>query len=149
MPAAAGNTFLKACRNIYAMAAPPAQFVSMPTLWLDEAPEGEGYPRAVIEHEGEVPDPQSFDKHNGGNASWNEARVVIHLMAENNSDDAEDLATAVRSVFLPESINLTFDQNARIFRTGYTVKKDLTRSTADKPVYVASISYKGVFGTDD
>lgn len=149
MPAPAKDTFLKSVRAIYGMAAPPSGVSAMPTLWLDEAPEGEGFPRAVLEHGGEAPDPQSFDEHNGGNASWNEAYATIHLFAVNNSDTAEDLATSVRSVFTPESINLTFDQDARIFRVRYLVKKDPTRSTADKPVYVASLTYKGVFGTSD
>ena len=148
MPAAAKDTFLKACRAVYAMAAPPVGVTTMPTLYLDDAPETTGYPRAIIVHEGETPNPDSFGEPDG-NAAYNEARVTIHLMSENDSDLAEDLATSVRSVFSPESLNLTFDQNARIFRTGYKVSLAGIRSPADNPVYVASISYKGVFGTDD
>lgn len=148
MPAAAGDTFLQAMRNVYAMAAPPAGITSMPTLWLDEAPEGEGYPRAVIEHEGETPIPDSFDDQNNGVASFNEAIVTFHLFAENNSDTCEALATSVMSAASPDSINLSFDQTAVIFRLQYVVKKDRTRSSVDKPVYVASIRYKGQFGTN-
>lgn len=149
MPAAEKNTFLKGCRAVYAMAAPPSGVTAMPTLYLDEAPEGEPYPRAVIVHDGETPEPGSFDGTGGGNAAWNEAHVTIHLMSENDSDLAEDLAISVRSVFTPESINLSFDHNAKIFRTGYKVSLAGVRSPSDKPVYVASLTYKGVFGTTD
>lgn len=149
MPAASGDTFLAAFRNVYAMAAPPSGVSAMPTLYLDEAPERTGYPRAVIVHGGEVPDADSFSESDGGVALRNVATVTLLFMAENDSDIAESLATSVRSVYTPDAINLSLDSHARIFRTFYRVYLDTMRSTADKPIYVAEIRYKGVFGTGD
>jgi len=135
-------TFLQAVRALYATIA------GLPTLWLDEAPETSDFPRAILRHGGESPEPDSFDE-TEGNASWNIATCDIELYAENDSDAAETMALAVRDAFRPDAIQLTFDANARIYRTGYVVRKAPDMSPNGRRVYVATISYRATFGTDD
>jgi hypothetical protein len=69
------------------------------------------------------------------------AGVRLKILVENDSDLAESLALSVMTTFLPDAIQLTFDTQARMWRTNYVVRDTLVRSNAGKAVFSAELDY--------
>lgn len=143
-PIPAKPTFLQAVFTLYGSIAS-----GLPDLWLDRVPEGTtGYPRAIFEFDGEVPDPNQIQPP-FGNCGWNIAKGKFKIFTENDSDLAESLAALVRAAFKPQALQLTFDANPIIRRTFYKVSNTGEVTPAAKPIYLAEIHYEATYGTDD
>lgn len=143
MPLVPMPTLVQAVKALYKTAS------GVPELWLDEVPEDVAgtYPQAILTHGGEQPQPDAWDETTGTptivHATW-----TFDFFVENNSDDAETIAVNVMTVFKPDALLVSFDDHLRCFRTGYQLSRASDRSTAAKPVYRASVTYRAQFGTD-
>jgi hypothetical protein len=143
MPVVAKPTVLQAVKTLY-----DSIGGGLPTLWLDEVPEGQGYPRALLRDGGEVADEEINEDF--GNPTESRRDFSIELIVENDSDTAETLGLLVLNAFKPNAIQLTFDSNARLDHTKrrWTTGSSGQRSPDDKPLYSSTINYSVQMGTD-
>lgn len=143
MPVAAKTTKMQAVRTLY------ESLGGVPTpIYLDEAPEGTGWPRATMIDGGDVPDIRSFDEDENGTPTLTIGTFRIEIEVENDSDAAEAAAVVVMDAFRPEAIQLTGNPEARMFRRKYSIARAKGRSNNGKPLYVARIEYRIDFSTD-
>lgn len=144
MPVVAKPTVLQAAKTLY-----DSIGGGLPTLWLDEVPEGQGYPRAILRDGGETPEGEEINEDNG-NPTESRRDFEIELIVENDSDTAETLGLLVLNAFEPNAIQLTGDSNARLDHTRrrWRTGSNGQRSPNDKPLYSSTINYSVLFGTD-
>jgi hypothetical protein len=137
MPVKPSPTPMQAIKTLYA-----SMGAGMPTLWLDEVPEGQGYPRAILTDEGKVPTGASY-----ADTSPTEVfgRFSIAFKVENDSDTAEALGITLMEAFPPLALQLTFDPNAVLFRENDKTSGTGERSPDDKPIYESKIDYRVEF----
>lgn len=137
MPVAPKKTVLQAVETLY------GSLGGLPTLWLDEVPENQGYPRATLNDGGRQPTVESLSS-NDGNVNYAEVfgTFTISFFVEDDSDQAEALAVTVMEAFTPFALQLTIDPGAVMFRTSDKVSGEGERSPADKPVYKAELEYR-------
>ena len=115
----------------------------LPTLWLDEVPEGQGYPRAVLNDGGRQPISQSYGLNPDGTETPADVAgsFKIKFSVEDDSDVAEALALTIMQAFTPLSLQWTYDPNVVMFRGNDVTRGTGERSPADKPVYETEIDY--------
>lgn len=117
-----------------------------PELYLDEGEEQSGYPRAILQHGGEVPFNGSWDV-KSGTPIMTLATFKIIIITENNSDDAEKISLLVASVFKPDKLKLATSVKARMTRTDREVGKANFRTPANKIAFTVTLSYKVLMST--
>lgn len=134
MPVAAKPTMTQAITTLYA-----SMGNGMPTLWLDEVPEGQGYPRAILVDDGRKPTLASY-----ADSSPTEVfgRFSIAFEAENDSDVAEALGITLMETFSPRSLQISFDPLAVMFRENDKTTGIIQRSPTDSPIYQSKIDYR-------
>jgi hypothetical protein len=111
----------------------------LPTLWLDEIPENQGYPRATLTDGGRVP---TLDSYADGSPTEVFGTFSIMFKVEDDSDVVEALAVTLMTAFTPQAIQLTFDPLAVMMRVNDVVTGTGERSPDDKPIYEAKIDYR-------
>lgn len=134
MPVVAKPTMLQAVMTLYAGIGS-----GLPTLYLDEVPEGAGYPRATLNDGGRVPTAASYAD---GTPTEVFGSFTVTFKVEDDSDTAEALAITMMDVFAPTALQLTFDPLATMFRTNDRTNGTGERSPDDKPIYESVIDYR-------
>lgn len=137
------TTFLRAMKALYGTIA------GLPTLYLDEVPANTALPHCVMSNSGEMPtEPLEYDENERPVLS--EATVTFSLYYANSSDDAENAAILLMDAFTPGALaaQLSTSDFTSLFRLQYRLALSPDHAPSGVRVYVAMVTYRGVFGTE-
>ncbi len=120
---------------LQAMVAAYGGLSNVPTLWSEQIAETQtGYPRAELNHLGEVPTYSS-----DGTVEKTDARAQICIY-NTTLASVDNLCKTIRDGLTPTILTIDNTRN-RLWRTNYRASIDMERTTQQQPIFAGVIEY--------